>query len=69
MNDYLLPILIIGIYLIGIPMTYAVMEDPEDKGPFEAAPMIAVLWPVMLLYCISVVLAYPFYWITKKNKK
>lgn len=54
------------IYLIGIPITYAIMEDPKDKGPFEAAPMVAVLWPLTLLYCIYVTLAYPFYWITKK---
>ena len=68
MNNYLLPILVIGIYLIGIPITYAIMEDPKDKGPFEAAPMIAALWPLMLLYCIYTILIYPFYWVTKKIK-
>lgn len=68
MNDYLLPILIIGTYLIGISITYAIMEDPKDKGPFEAAPMVAILWPLILLYCIYVTLSYPFYWITKKIK-
>lgn len=56
------------IYIIGISMTYAIFEDPTDKGPFEEAPLIAVLWPVMLLYCIYVILTYPFYWITKKVK-
>ena len=56
------------IYLIGISITYAIFEDPKDKGPFEAAPLVAVLWPVMLLYFIYAILAYPFYWITKKVK-
>ena len=68
MNEFLPPILIIGTYLIGIPIVYAIMEDPSDKGPFEAAPMIAALWPIMLLYCIYAVLVCPFYWITKKIK-
>ena len=43
---------IFTIYFIGIAITYAIFEDPKDKGPFEAAPLIAVLWPVMLLYYI-----------------
>lgn len=68
MNGFLLFSLIIGIYLLGIPITYAIMEDPNDKGPFEAAPMMAVLWPIIVLYCIAVILGYPFYWITKKIK-
>lgn len=66
--EHLEPTLILTFYLIGILITYAIMEDPKDKGPFEAAPMVAVLWPVMLLYCIYTVLAYSFYWITKKIK-
>lgn len=56
------------IYFIGIPITYAIFENPEDKGPFEAAPLTAVLWPIILLYGIYVTLTYPFYWITKKIK-
>ena len=68
MNDYLLPILIIGTYLIGIPIVYAIIEDPNDKGPFEAAAMSATIWPIMLLFFIFLILAYPFYWITKKIK-
>ena len=55
------------IYLIGIPITYAIMEDPKDKGPFETAPMVAVLWPVILVGLIYTILIYPFYWITKKK--
>jgi p-aminobenzoyl-glutamate transporter AbgT len=55
-------------YLIGIPIVYAIMENPKDKGPFETAPMVAALWPIMLLYFIYAILVYPFYWITKKVK-
>lgn len=61
-------IAIITLYLIGIPIIYAIMEDPKDKGPLEVAPMIAILWPVLLLHCIYIIFAYPFYWITKKVK-
>lgn len=67
-KDQFTAIAILTLYLIGIPITYAIMEDPKDKGPFEAAPMIAALWPVMLVYCVYTILAYPFYWITKKIK-
>lgn len=56
----------IWIYLLGIPIMYAITEDPNDKGPFEAAPMLSVLWPIAILYCIAVTLGYPFYWITKQ---
>lgn len=66
--EHLEPILILTFYLIGIPITYAIMEDPKDKGPFEEAPMVAVLWPIMILGLIWTILAYPFYWITKKIK-
>ena len=38
------------------------MEDTKDKGPFEEAPMVAVLWPIMILGLICTILAYPFYW-------
>ena len=68
MNEFLPLILIIVTYLIGISIVYAIMEDPNDKGPFEAAPMIAVLWPIMLLCWIYVILTYPFYWIIKQIK-
>ena len=60
--------LIFIIYFIGIAITYAIFEDPEDKSPFTAAPLVATLWPVMLLYCVYVILVYPFYRITKKIK-
>ena len=66
--EHLEPILILTFYLIGIPITYAIIEDPKDKGPFEAAPMVAVLWPIALLGLIYTILTYPFYWITKKIK-
>lgn len=59
---------IITIYLIGIPITYAIFEDPENKGIFEQASLIAVTWPMLLIYYIFILLAYPFYWITKKIK-
>ena len=68
-KNQLILILILLIYLIGIPITYAIMEDPKDKSPFETAPMIAVTWPISIIYYIFILLAYPFYWITKKNKK
>lgn len=67
-KNQLILILILLIYLIGIPITYAIVEDPKDKGPFEIALMVAALWPITLLYCICVILVYPFYWITKKIK-
>ena len=67
-KDQFTIIAILTIYLIGIAITYAIFEDPKDKGPFEAALMVAVLWPLMLLCCIYVILTYPFYWITKKIK-
>ena len=66
-NQFIL-ILILLIYLIGIPITYAIIEDPKDKGPFEAAPMIAATWPILIISYIFILLAYPFYWITKKIK-
>ena len=59
---------IITIYLIGIPIIYAIFEDPENKGVFEQASIIAVTWPTLLIYYIFILLAYPFYWITKKIK-
>lgn len=68
MNEFLQVSLIIGIYLLGIPIAYAIMEDPNDKGPFEAAPMMSILWPIIILYGISIILGYPFYRITKKIK-
>lgn len=61
-------ILIITIYLIGIPITYAIFEDPKNKGLFEEASIIAATWPILLIYYIFILLAYPFYWITKKIK-
>ena len=61
-------IAILTIYLIGIPITYAIIEDPKDKGPLETAPMASILWPIIILYGISIILGYPFYWITKKIK-
>lgn len=67
-KDQFTIIAILTIYLIGIAITYAIFEDPKDKGPFEAAPMLAILWPLMLLCGVYVILAYPFYWITKKIK-
>ena len=66
-NQFIL-ISILLIYLIGIPITYAIFEDPEDKSPFREAPMIAVTWPMLIIYYIFILLAYPFYWITKKIK-
>lgn len=59
---------IFTIYFIGIPVTYAIFEDPENKGIFEQASLIAVTWPMLLIYYIFILLAYPFYWITKKIK-
>lgn len=61
-------IAILTVYLIGIPITYAITEDPKDKGPFEAAPLMSILWPIIILCGISIILGYPFYWITKKIK-
>lgn len=61
-------ITIFTIYLIGIPITYAIIEDPENKDPFDEASFAAAVWPIGLLYCIYAILAYPFYWITKKIK-
>ena len=66
MNEFLQLSLIIGIYLLGIPIAYAITEDPNDKGPFEAAPMMSIFWPIIILYGISIILGYPFYWITKQ---
>ena len=51
MNDYLLPILV-GTYLIGIPITYAIMEDPKDKNRSDIAAITAAAWPIVLVYYI-----------------
>ena len=67
-KNQLILILTLLIYLIGIPITYAIIEDPEDKGPFREAPIIAVTWPILIIYYIFILFAYPFYWITKKVK-
>ena len=59
---------IFTIYFIGIPVIYAIFEDPENKDIFEQASIIAVTWPMLIIYYIFILLAYPFYWITKKIK-
>lgn len=61
-------ILIYAIYLIGIPITYAIMEGPEDNYPFNGTLMTATLWPVLIIYIVLMLFMYPFYWITKKIK-
>ena len=70
MNNYFIFLLITIIYLIGIPITYAIVEDPNDKGPYKIndAMFPATLWPIVLLMTILTIIMYPIYWITKQIK-
>ena len=67
-KDQFIIIVISTIYLIGVTIAYAIMENPKDKFLNGIASMGAVLWPIVLAYSIYAILTYPFYWITKKIK-
>lgn len=70
MNNHFIFLLITIIYLIGIPITYAIVEDPNDKGPYKRNDemLSATLWPIILLANILTIIMYPIYWITKQIK-
>ena len=55
--------IILLIYLIGIPVVYAIIEDVLGD-----TIVFAILWPVVLLGILISKLFYPIYWITKQIK-
>ena len=53
------------IYLIGIPITWAIAEDNKY---INCDILCALFWPIISLFILFVILLYPFYWITKQIK-
>lgn len=56
--------IIIIIYLIGIPITFAIIENNNKDKAFNL--LNSVSWPINILEFICIITLYPIYWLTRK---
>lgn len=64
-----MPTLFLITYIIGIPISYAILEEFDDAAnPHEGfiILLMCAIWPFILFMLFLTIGLYPIYWLTKK---
>lgn len=63
-----MPILFLITYIIGMPISYAIIEcfDDTTEADNSINLLICAMWPAMLFMLFLAIALYPTYWLTKK---